>query len=131
MLAQAGFNYVEINLVDDSDKAAFTVLKQSENPNAEVDVTTTIVLEVSSGKMTVPNVVGKSAADAKTGAVRMAAKLKVPIVPVYISRNKKFFRKAKLIIGKPIPVPAGTHEEYEAFAGQLMADISEMGREEA
>ena len=71
------------------------------------------------------------AADAKTGAVRMAAKLKVPIVPVYISRNKKFFRKAKLIIGKPIPVPAGTHEEYEAFAGQLMVDISEMGREEA
>ncbi len=66
MLAQAGFNYVEINLVDDSDKAAFTVLKQSENPNAEVDVTTTIVLEVSSGKMTVPNVVGKTEAEAKS-----------------------------------------------------------------
>lgn len=66
MLAQAGFNYVEINLVDDSDKAAFTVLKQSENPNAEVDVTTTIVLKVSSGKMTVPNVVGKTEAEAKS-----------------------------------------------------------------
>ena len=66
MLAQAGFNYVEINLVDDSDKAAFTVLKQSENPNAEVDVTTTIVLEVSSGKMTVPNVMGKTEAEAKS-----------------------------------------------------------------
>lgn len=66
MLAQAGFNYVEINLVDDSDKAAFTVLKQTENPNAEVDVTTTIVLEVSSGKMTVPNVVGKTEAEAKS-----------------------------------------------------------------
>ena len=66
MLAQAGFNYVEINLVDDSDKAAFTVLKQSENPNAEVDVTTTIVLEVSSGKMTVPHVVGKTEAEAKS-----------------------------------------------------------------
>lgn len=66
MLAQAGFNYVEINLVDDSDKAAFTVLKQSENPNAEVDVTTTIVLKVSSGKMTVPNVMGKTEAEAKS-----------------------------------------------------------------
>ncbi len=65
MLSQAGFNYVEINLVDDSDKAAFTVLKQSENPNAEVDVTTTIVLQVSSGKMTVPNVVGKTETEAK------------------------------------------------------------------
>ena len=66
MLSQAGFNYVDINLVDDSDKAAFTVLKQSENPNAEVDVTTTIVLDVSSGKMTVPNVVGKTETEAKS-----------------------------------------------------------------
>ena len=68
-------------------------------------------------------------ADAKTGAVRMAAKLKVPIIPVYISRNKKFFRKAKLIVGAPLPVPAGDHEEYEAFSAQLMEHIAELGRE--
>ena len=68
-------------------------------------------------------------ADAKTGAVRMAAKLKVPIIPVYISRNKKFFRKAKLIVGAPLPVPAGDHEEYEAFSEQLMEHIAELGRE--
>ena len=68
-------------------------------------------------------------ADAKTGAVRMAAKLKVPIIPVYISRNKKFFRKAKLIVGAPLPVPAGDHEEYEAFSEQLMDHIAELGRE--
>lgn len=70
-------------------------------------------------------------ADAKTGAVRMAAKLKVPIIPVYITRNKKFFRKAKLIVGEPIPVPVGSHEEYEAFSEQLMERIARLGREEA
>ena len=68
-------------------------------------------------------------ADAKTGAVRMAAKLKVPIIPVYISRNKKFFRKAKLIVGAPLPVPAGDHEAYEAFSERLMEHIAELGRE--
>lgn len=70
-------------------------------------------------------------ADAKTGAVRMAAKLKVPIIPVYITRNKKFFRKAKLIVGEPIPVPAGTHEEYEAFSETLMETIAALGREQS
>lgn len=68
-------------------------------------------------------------ADAKTGAVRMAAKLKVPIIPVYITRNKKFFRKVKLVIGTPIQVPAGSHEEYETFAEKLMERIAELGRE--
>lgn len=70
-------------------------------------------------------------ADAKTGAVRMAAKLKVPIIPVYITRNKKFFRRVKLVVGEPIPVPAGSHEEYEVFAESLMERIAELGRETA
>jgi len=65
---------------------------------------------------------------AKTGAVRMAAKLKVPIIPVYITRNKKFFRRCKLVIGVPMPVPTGSHEEYEAFAEYLMEHITELGK---
>lgn len=70
-------------------------------------------------------------ASAKSGAVRLAAKLKVPILPVYISRNKKIFRKARLIVGEPIPVPAGSHEFYEEFAEQLMQRIAELGKESA
>ena len=45
------------------------------------------------------------------------------------SGSKKFFRKAKLIVGAPLPVPAGDHEEYEAFSEQLMEHIAELGRE--
>ncbi len=70
-------------------------------------------------------------ASAKSGAVRLAAKLKVPILPVYISRNKKIFRKARLIVGEPIPVPTGSHEFYEEFAEQLMQRIAELGKESA
>ena len=32
-------------------------------------------------------------------------------------------------MGEPMPVPAGTHEEYEAFAEQLMEHITELGKE--
>ena len=67
--------------------------------------------------------------DPKTGAVRLAAKLKVPIVPVFISRKKKPFCRARLVMGEPMPVPTGTHEEYEAFAEHLMEHITELGKE--
>lgn len=67
------------------------------------------------------------AADAKTGAIRMASKLKVSIIPVYISRNKKFFKKSKLVIGAPMPVPVGKNVDFEGFAENLMTHISELG----
>ncbi len=67
-------------------------------------------------------------AEAKSGAVRMAAKLKVPIQPVYITRNKKLFRKSQVVIGEPIDIPNGPDEDYHAIAEQLMKKISEMGR---
>lgn len=38
---------------------------------------------------------------AKTGAVRLAAKLGVPIIPVYIPAEKKMFRKTTVVIGEP------------------------------
>lgn len=41
------------------------------------------------------------AVSAKVGAVRLAMRLKVPIVPVFISRNKKLFRRLDLVIGEP------------------------------
>lgn len=62
-----------------------------------------------------------------SGAVRIASKLKVPIIPVYISRNKKFFKKAKLVIGEAMFVPMGKDVDFEDFAEMLMKHISELG----
>lgn len=65
--------------------------------------------------------------EAKAGAVRMAAKLKVPIIPVYINRRKVIFRKVKLVIGEPIYVPANT-EDFQQVTNELMETIAELGR---
>ena len=67
------------------------------------------------------------AVEAKSGAVRMAAKLRVPIVPVYVSRRKWIFRKVKIVIGEPFIVPADT-ENFQQVTNDLMEKISEMGR---
>lgn len=67
------------------------------------------------------------AVEAKSGAVRMAAKLKVPIVPVFVSRRKWIFRKVKIVIGEPIYIPADT-EDYQQTTNELMDKIAELGR---
>lgn len=67
------------------------------------------------------------AVEAKSGAVRMAAKLKVPIVPVYINRRKWIFRKVKIVIGEPIYVASNT-EDFQQVTNELMNTIAEMGR---
>lgn len=70
------------------------------------------------------------AVEAKSGAVRMAAKLRVPVVPVYVSRNKWIFRKVKIVIGEPIDVPAST-TDFQQVTNEIMHIIAEMGRNEA
>lgn len=67
------------------------------------------------------------AVQAKSGAARMAAKLKVPIVPVFVTRRKWIFRKVKIVIGEPIYVPAGT-EDFRQVTDALMDKIAELGR---
>ena len=67
------------------------------------------------------------AVEAKPGAARMAAKLRVPIVPVYVSRRKWIFRKVKIVIGEPIYVSSDT-EDFQAVTNDLMDKIAEMGR---
>lgn len=67
------------------------------------------------------------AVEAKPGAARMAAKLRVPIVPVFVSRKKWVFRKVKIVIGEPIYVAADT-EDFQKVTNDLMDKISEMGR---
>ena len=58
--------------------------------------------------------------EAKTGAVRIASKMKVPIVPVYIPRRKKIFAKTEVLIGEPFLVEGKTHEEYAELADVVM-----------
>ena len=67
------------------------------------------------------------AVEAKPGAARMAAKLRVPIVPVFVSRRKWIFRKVKIVVGEPITVPADT-EDFQQVTNELMEKIAEMGR---
>lgn len=64
--------------------------------------------------------------EAKTGAVRIASKMKVPILPVYIPRGKKVFGRVELRVGKPYTVEGKTHEEYEKLADDVMERIYEL-----
>lgn len=67
--------------------------------------------------------------EAKSGAARMAAKLRVPILPVYISRKKGMFRRAKVIVGAPIYVPADT-QDFQLVTNELMETIERLGSAE-
>ena len=61
---------------------------------------------------------------AKTGAVRIAGKLQVPILPVYIDSTHKLFHFSRLYIGKPYtPEAAHTKEDYERLSRELMDHI--------
>lgn len=68
------------------------------------------------------------AVQAKAGAARMAAKLRVPIVPVFVTRRKVIFRRVKIVIGEPMYVPKDT-EDYQMFTDELMETIAKLGRE--
>lgn len=60
---------------------------------------------------------------AKSGAVRIASKLKVPILPVYITKNKKPFHRAILVIGKPYVPEAPKNKDYSVLSEDLMKRI--------
>lgn len=67
---------------------------------------------------------------AKAGAVRLSARMNAPIVPVYIPRNKKPFRRNKIVIGKPYDIgleKSASSEEFDQAANDLMAKIRELG----
>jgi 1-acyl-sn-glycerol-3-phosphate acyltransferase len=66
------------------------------------------------------------AAAAKTGAILLASKTGVPIVPVYIPRNKKFFSTLDVVIGEPYLIErlkGGGSEVYTVYASELMEKI--------
>jgi len=68
--------------------------------------------------------------EAKTGAVRLAARMGVPIVPVYLPRKKRILRLNRVIIGAPYLVELDkkpTPEEVERAAEELMEKIRALG----
>ncbi|NLT14166.1 MAG: 1-acyl-sn-glycerol-3-phosphate acyltransferase [Clostridiales bacterium] len=69
-------------------------------------------------------------AEAKRGAVRIADQMSVPIIPVYVPRNKKMFHTYTIVFGKPYLVNPDkkkmTQNDYTAAADALMAKIASL-----
>ena len=65
--------------------------------------------------------------DAKTGAAMLAVRTGVPIVPVYLPAEKRWFRFTPVAFGEPyhpkVAGRKGTTEEYRAIAEDLMERI--------
>ncbi len=66
---------------------------------------------------------GDSIVQPKSGAVRMACRANAPIVPVYLPRDKKLFRKIKVIFGEPYYISKSPHMDYDALSNDLMQRI--------
>jgi len=64
---------------------------------------------------------------AKSGAVKLAERAGVPIIPVFVSRKKPFFRKSKVIIGKPYIIDKQKEkrhpDDYSRLSEELMEKI--------
>lgn len=71
------------------------------------------------------------AVDARAGAVVMAARAGVPVMPVYVEKKKRIFRKNSVVFGAPYKLEfegrKPTHEESQRMTEQLMARINALG----
>lgn len=69
--------------------------------------------------------------DGRPGAVVMAARANVPVIPVYIEAKKRLFRKTKVVFGTPYMLEfAGrkpTPEESHRLTEELMDRIRRLG----
>lgn len=65
------------------------------------------------------------------GAVVMAARAGVPVMPVYIGKKKRLFRKTDVVFGMPYQLEfegrKPTHEESQRMTEELMARIRALG----
>jgi len=68
---------------------------------------------------------------AKNGAVKIADRAEVPLIPVFIPRRKKFFSKLSVVIGEPYYIESNggkrSSEEYSQLAEALMGKIEALG----
>ena len=70
------------------------------------------------------------ASTAKTGAVMLASRTGVPILPVWMPRNKRIFHRVDMVVGEPykLPVLRG-NAEYHPHAEELMRRIGLLQKE--
>lgn len=71
----------------------------------------------------------ENAESAKNGAIMLASRMGVPILPVHIPRSKKLFRRIDIVIGEPYSLPRihGGSAAYAGYASELMRRIHELG----
>lgn len=66
----------------------------------------------------------KEGDEAKVGAAMIAARTGAPILPIYISENKKFRSKVYVVFGEPyVPEKTKTKEGYRELADDMMRRI--------
>jgi 1-acyl-sn-glycerol-3-phosphate acyltransferase len=67
------------------------------------------------------------AQSAKSGAVKLAERAGVPLIPVFISRNKPFFKKSQVVFGKPYCIEKlkkkRQADDYSILSEELMNKI--------
>ncbi len=63
----------------------------------------------------------------KNGAVHLAARLHVPIVPIFIPRRKKPFHRVTIRIGEPYRIESAREDELDGLSAELMAKIAALG----
>ena len=69
--------------------------------------------------------------EAKTGAVMMAQRTGVKVLPVYVTQRKKLFRPIKVVFGEAYQITAAgrrmTSEEMQTATTEMMAAIYSLG----
>ena len=63
---------------------------------------------------------------AKSGAVRIATKMKAPILPIFLTKGKKLFRFSQLVIGMPYTLKTPLDKDYTPLADELLQKIREL-----
>ena len=66
----------------------------------------------------------------KAGAVRLAEKTGAPLVPMFIPRKKRLFRRNTVVVGKPVYLDRAvkrSREQLERIADDLMDKIAALG----
>ena len=70
--------------------------------------------------------------NAKSGAIKIAERAGVPILPTFLTQKKAFFSKVTVVFGEPYKLDKHTGkrapEEYEALSNELMENIYNLGK---
>ena len=65
----------------------------------------------------------------KSGAVYLAVRKQVPLVPIYVPRNKKLFRPVRVRVGEAYIPTADRNADMTALTHELMERIEALGTE--